>query len=85
MTPRRITAVTAVSGAVFWRLMIGTLFMLIGDYLGEAGCMVIEYKPPVKTTTPDKQPAFSGFSQATFSFFKDLAIHQHRDWFATNK
>lgn len=47
--------------------------------------MAHEYKPAVKKTTPDQQPAFPGFSQAAFSFFKDLAIHQHRDWFATNK
>ena len=27
----------AVSGSVFWRLLVGTLVMLIGGYLGEAG------------------------------------------------
>jgi len=34
-----LSAVTKVSGGVFWRLMIGTLVMLIGGYLGEAGLM----------------------------------------------
>jgi len=32
-----LRAITAVSGGVFWRLTIGTLIMLIGGYLGEAG------------------------------------------------
>jgi len=32
-----LRAITAVSGGVFWRLTIGTLVMLIGGYLGEAG------------------------------------------------
>ncbi len=32
-----LSAVTKVSGGVFWRLMIGTLVMLIAGYLGEAG------------------------------------------------
>src|SRR6056300_591627 len=34
-----LRAITAVSGGVFWRLTIGTLVMLIGGYLGEAGYM----------------------------------------------
>ena len=34
-----LSAVTKVSGGVFWRLMIGTLVMLIGGYLGEAELM----------------------------------------------
>ena len=34
-----LRAITAVSGGVFWRLTIGTLIMLIGGYLGEAGYM----------------------------------------------
>ncbi len=32
-----LRAITAVSSGVFWRLIIGTLVMLIGGYLGEAG------------------------------------------------
>jgi sensory rhodopsin len=32
-----LRAITAVSGGVFWRLMIGTLVMLAGGYMGEAG------------------------------------------------
>ena len=32
-------AITNVSGGVFWRLTIGTMVMLIGGYLGEAGYM----------------------------------------------
>lgn len=32
-----LSAVTKVSGGVFWRLMIGTLVMLVAGYLGEAG------------------------------------------------
>ena len=32
-----IAAVTAVSSAVFWKLLIASLVMLIGGYLGEAG------------------------------------------------
>ncbi|MDP6217659.1 MAG: bacteriorhodopsin, partial [Alphaproteobacteria bacterium] len=31
--------ITNVSGGIFWRLTIGTLVMLIGGYLGEAGYM----------------------------------------------
>ncbi len=34
-----LTAVTKVSGGVFWRLMIGTLVMLIAGYMGEAGSL----------------------------------------------
>lgn len=34
-----LNAVTKVPGGVFWRLIIGTLVMLIGGYLGEAGQM----------------------------------------------
>ena len=34
-----LKACTAVAGGVFWRLMIGSLVMLIGGYLGEAGYM----------------------------------------------
>jgi bacteriorhodopsin len=34
-----LSAVTKVSGGVFWRLMIGTLVMLIAGYLGEAGAV----------------------------------------------
>ena len=32
-----LAAITKVPSGVFWRLMIGTLVMLIGGYLGEAG------------------------------------------------
>ncbi|MDA0375360.1 MAG: bacteriorhodopsin-like [Planctomycetota bacterium] len=34
-----LAAITKVPAGVFWRLMIGTLVMLIGGYLGEAGYM----------------------------------------------
>ena len=32
-----LAAVRKVSGGIFWRLLIGTLVMLVGGYLGEAG------------------------------------------------
>ena len=32
-----LAAVKKVSGGIFWRLLIGSLVMLIGGYLGEAG------------------------------------------------
>ena len=32
-----LAAVRKVSGGIFWRLLIGTLIMLVGGYLGEAG------------------------------------------------
>ncbi len=32
-----LSAITKVPSGVFWRLMIGTLVMLVGGYLGEAG------------------------------------------------
>ena len=32
-----LAACTAVAGGVFWRLLVGTLVMVIGGYLGEAG------------------------------------------------
>jgi bacteriorhodopsin len=34
-----LSAVTNVPGRVFWKLIIGTLVMLIGGYVGEAGLM----------------------------------------------
>ena len=34
-----LRAITNISGGVFWRLTIGTLIMLVGGYLGEAGYM----------------------------------------------
>ena len=34
-----LRAITAVSGGIFWRLSIGSLVMLVGGYLGEAGYM----------------------------------------------
>ena len=34
-----LAACTAVAGGVFWRLFLGSLVMLIGGYLGEAGFM----------------------------------------------
>jgi hypothetical protein len=32
-----LSAVKKVSGGIFWRLLVGTLIMLVGGYLGEAG------------------------------------------------
>lgn len=34
-----LSAVTKVSAGIFWRLILGTLVMLVGGYLGEAGYM----------------------------------------------
>ena len=34
-----LSAIAKVPAGVFWRLMIGTLIMLVGGYLGEAGYM----------------------------------------------
>lgn len=36
-----LSAITKVPGGVFWRLMVGTLVMLIGGYLGEAGYLAV--------------------------------------------
>lgn len=36
-----LAAITKVQGGVFWRLMIGTLVMLIGGYLGEASYLPV--------------------------------------------
>jgi len=36
-----LSAVTKVSVGIFWRLLIGTLVMLVGGYLGEAGMMPV--------------------------------------------
>ena len=36
-----LSAITKVPGGVFWRLMIGTLVMLVGGYLGEAGYLAV--------------------------------------------
>lgn len=36
-----LQAVTKVSTGIFWRLMVGTLVMLVGGYLGEAGYMSV--------------------------------------------
>jgi hypothetical protein len=36
-----LSAVKRLSSGIFWRLLIGTLVMLIGGYLGEAGYMNI--------------------------------------------
>jgi len=36
-----LAAITKVSAGIFWRLMIGTLVMLVGGYLGEAGYMAV--------------------------------------------
>ena len=36
-----LAAITKVSAGIFWRLMVGTLVMLIGGYLGEAGYMSV--------------------------------------------
>jgi bacteriorhodopsin len=34
-----LSAVTTVSVGIFWRLVVGTMVMLVGGYLGEAGYM----------------------------------------------
>ncbi len=36
-----LAAITKVSSGIFWRLMVGTLVMLVGGYLGEAGYMAV--------------------------------------------
>jgi len=36
-----LSAVTKVSGGVFWRLIFGTMVMLIAGYLGEAGIVAV--------------------------------------------
>jgi bacteriorhodopsin len=36
-----LSAITKVPVGVFWRLMVGTLIMLLGGYLGEAGYMPV--------------------------------------------
>ena len=36
-----LSAITKVPTGVFWRLMIGTMVMLVGGYLGEAGYMAV--------------------------------------------
>ncbi len=36
-----LSACAKVPGGIFWRLMIGTLVMLIGGYVGEAGYMAV--------------------------------------------
>ena len=36
-----LSAIAKVPGGVFWRLLIGTLVMLVGGYLGEAGYMSV--------------------------------------------
>ena len=36
-----LSAVTKVSSGIFWRLIIGTMVMLVGGYLGEAGYMSV--------------------------------------------
>ena len=36
-----LAAITKVSAGIFWRLMIGTLVMLVGGYLGEAGYLAV--------------------------------------------
>lgn len=38
-----LSAITKVPAGVFWRLMIGTLVMLLGGYLGEAGYMNVTF------------------------------------------
>ena len=42
-------------------------------------------KPAATDARPDTPPAFTGFGPTAFQFFKDLATHQDRDWFAVNK
>ncbi len=36
-----LSAITKVPTGVFWRLMVGTLVMLVGGYLGEAGYLAV--------------------------------------------
>ena len=36
-----LAAITKVQPGIFWRLMIGTLVMLVGGYLGEAGYLAV--------------------------------------------
>lgn len=36
-----LSAITKVPAGVFWRLLVGTLVMLVGGYLGEAGYMPV--------------------------------------------
>lgn len=36
-----LSAIAKVPSGVFWRLMVGTLVMLVGGYLGEAGYMAV--------------------------------------------
>ncbi len=36
-----LSAIAKVPGGVFWRLLIGTVIMLVGGYLGEAGYMAV--------------------------------------------
>jgi len=36
-----LSAITKVPVGVFWRLMVGTLIMLVGGYLGEAGYLAV--------------------------------------------
>ncbi len=36
-----LAAITKVNAGIFWRLMIGTLVMLVGGYLGEAGYLSV--------------------------------------------
>jgi bacteriorhodopsin len=36
-----LAAITKVSAWIFWRLMVGTLVMLVGGYLGEAGYLSV--------------------------------------------
>lgn len=36
-----LSAIAKVPGGVFWRLLIGTLVMLVGGYLGEAGYVAV--------------------------------------------
>ena len=36
-----VAAGAAVSGGAFWRLLVGTLVMVIGGYLGEAGMISV--------------------------------------------
>ena len=36
-----LAACTAIAGGVFWRLFIGSMVMLIGGFLGEAGVMAV--------------------------------------------
>ena len=42
-------------------------------------------KPAAHTSTPAEPPAFTGFGPRALDFFKALAFHQDKAWFAENR